>query len=181
VRIFLIRHPPALIEPGVCYGCLDVDCHAPGRCADRLRPRLPAGIAVYSSPLRRALRLARELSPSVRVDARLREIDFGAWEGQRWDDIDRHEIDAWAADVLNFSPPGGESVAALRTRVLDFAASLSDDAVLVTHAGVMRVLAGHWRRLPTVDWLRLEFGFGEEVCFTLTMEKGVPGLLSAEK
>jgi alpha-ribazole phosphatase len=167
VRVFLIRHPPPLIEPGVCYGRLDVDCRDLGRVAADLRFRLPAGLSVYSSPLRRALRLARELSPQapVRVDPRLSEIDFGAWEGRRWDDIAREEIDAWAADVLDFAPPGGESVTALRARALDFAASLEDDAAIVTHAGVMRVLAGHWRRLPVVDWPRLEFGFGEMAHF----------------
>ncbi|MDR2613735.1 MAG: histidine phosphatase family protein [Candidatus Accumulibacter sp.] len=167
MRVFLIRHPPPLIEPGVCYGRLDVDCHAPEPFAALLRARLPAGIAIHSSPLRRALRLARALSPTARVDARLSEIDFGAWEGRRWDEIGEREIGAWAADVLNFAPPGGESVAALRARALDFAASLEDDAALVTHAGVMRVLAGHWRHLPTADWLRLEFGFGEMVRFDL--------------
>jgi alpha-ribazole phosphatase len=167
VRIFLIRHPPPLIEPGVCYGRLDVDCHAPEPFADALRVRLPAGIAIYSSPLRRALRLARALSPAVRVDARLSEMDFGAWEGRRWDEIGKRETGAWAADVLNFVPPGGESVAALRARVLDFAASLEGDAALVTHAGVMRVLAGRWRRLPEADWPRLEFAFGGMVCFDL--------------
>jgi alpha-ribazole phosphatase len=165
VRVFLIRHPPPVIEPGVCYGRLDVDCHDPVRIADGLRARLPAGIAVYSSPLRRALRLARALSLTVRIDARLSEIDFGAWEGRRWDGIAREEIDAWAADLLNFAPPGGESVAALRARALDFAASLADDAALVTHAGVMRILAGHWRRLPMADWPRLEFRFGEMLRF----------------
>ncbi|MDR2787919.1 MAG: histidine phosphatase family protein [Candidatus Accumulibacter sp.] len=161
MQVFLIRHPPPLIEPGVCYGRLDVDCCEPGPFADDLRSRLPADIVVYSSPLRRALRLAWTLSPSVRVDARLSEIDFGEWEGRRWDDIDKREIEAWAADVLNYVPPGGESVAALRARALDFAASLPDHAAIVTHAGVMRVLLGHWRQLPMADSLRLEFAFGE--------------------
>jgi alpha-ribazole phosphatase len=166
VRVFLIRHPPPLIEPGVCYGRLDVDCRDLDRVAADLDSRLPAGLAVYSSPLRRALRLARALSPQapIHVDPRLAEIDFGAWEGRRWDDIARQEIDVWAADVFGVTPPGGESVAALHARALDFAASLPGDAVIVTHAGVMRALVGHWRQLPVVDWLRLEFAFGERVC-----------------
>jgi alpha-ribazole phosphatase len=163
VQLFLIRHPSPVIEHGVCYGRLDVDCHAPELVAGALRPRLPVGIAVYSSPLRRALRLARALSPQtpVRVDPRLSEIDLGAWEGRRWDDIERREIEAWASDISGFAPPGGESVAALRARALGFAAALADDAIVVTHLGVMRVLAGHWRQLPFAAWSRLEFAFGE--------------------
>ena len=165
MQVFLIRHPRPVIEPGVCYGRLDVDCHAPETVAHALRQRLPAGIAVHSSPSQRALRLARELSPHapVHIDPRLSEIDFGAWEGRRWDAIDRREIDAWAADVLGFAPPGGESVAVLQARALDFAASLERDAAIVTHAGVMRALVGYWQQLPAADWSRLEFAFGELV------------------
>jgi alpha-ribazole phosphatase len=176
VRIFLIRHPAPVIDPGICYGRLDVDCRAPEAVARALRPLLPTGVAVHSSPSRRALRLARELSPHapVRIDARLSEIDFGAWEGQRWDALDRREIDAWAADLDGFTPPGGESVAALRARALDFATSLEDDAVAVTHAGVMRALVGHWRQLPTADWSRLEFAFGELVCLDSKREEQRP-------
>lgn len=164
MQICLIRHPPPLVAAGVCYGQLDVDCRDAATYADRLRSLLPPCAPVYASPLRRALTLARALTPDVRVDARLAEIDFGQWEGQRWNDIPRPEIDAWAADVLGYAPPGGESVATLQARVLDFAASLVDPAaVLVTHAGVMRVLLGHWRRLPLTDCLHLEFAFGELV------------------
>jgi alpha-ribazole phosphatase len=176
VRVFLIRHPPPVIEPGICYGRLNVDCHDPEALARALYPRLPAGIAIHSSPSRRALRLAqalaRKLSPqaAIHIDPRLSEIDFGVWEGQHWDAIDRKEIDAWAADVFNFAPPGGESVAALKARALDFAASLKNDAAIITHAGVMRVLVGHWRQLPLSDWSSLEFAFGEPLCLDIYPE-----------
>ena len=173
MQVFLIRHPPPVIEAGVCYGRLDVDCHEPGPVARHLRSHLPPGIAIYSSPLRRALQLAMELSPqaTVRVDPRLGEIDFGAWEGRRWDNIDRREIDAWATDVSGFAPPSGESVASLRKRVLDFATSLEEDAIVVTHTGVMRVLVGYWRQLPMTDWSRLTFAFGELVRLDINREE----------
>jgi broad specificity phosphatase PhoE len=32
--------------------------------------------------------------------------------------------------------------------------------VLVTHAGVIRVLVAHHRRLPTQEWTSLHFDFG---------------------
>jgi broad specificity phosphatase PhoE len=60
-----------------------------------------------------------------------------------------------------------QASAALQTRALDFAASLKNDAAIITHAGVMRVLAGHWRQLPVSDWSALEFAFGELLRFTL--------------
>ena len=77
------------------------------------------------------------------------------------DDIGRDALDAWAADVFNFCPPGGESPASLQQRAIDFAASLSGSRVaLVTHAGIMRALVGHWRQLPLAEWTQLKFEFG---------------------
>lgn len=167
MQVFLIRHPRPLIEPGLCYGRLDVDCEEPQPVAARLQ--LPPDTPIFSSPLRRARRLAEALAVparvEVRLDARLSEIDFGDWEGRRWDDIDRQSIDDWAADVLNFTPPRGESVADLQRRVVDFAAELAatvDGAsvALITHAGVIRALLGHWRGLPVAEWTQLKCDFG---------------------
>lgn len=175
MQIFLIRHPRPVIEAGVCYGRLDVDCDDPLVVADEIRAQLPDGIPVYSSPLQRALKLARALSPAVRVDHRLSEIDFGAWEGRRWDDIARSEIDAWAQDVLGHAPAGGEAVAALQARALDFAVSLNHPSVvIVTHAGVMRALVGHWRQLPVAEWTTLQFGFGELVHLDISRREERP-------
>jgi len=172
VQVFLIRHPRPIVGPGVCYGRLDVDCHPATAVANNLRPLLPSDTQVFSSPLRRARQLAEALSPKVIIDDRLSEIDFGEWEGRRWDDIDRNQLDAWAGDILGFTPPGGESVAALQRRALDFAASLEQsDVAIVTHAGVMRALVGHWRRLPVAEWSQLPFEFGGLV--RLEIEQGV--------
>lgn len=172
MQVFLIRHPRPIVGPGICYGRLDVDCHGAAAVASALKPLLPRGTPVFSSPLRRARQLAEALSPNVMVDERLSEIDFGEWEGRRWDDIDRKQLDAWAGDVLGFTPPGGESVAALQRRALDFAASLEQsDVAIVTHAGVMRALVGHWRGLPVAEWSQLTFEFGGLV--RLGIEQGV--------
>ena len=172
MQVFLIRHPPPQIDAGVCYGRLDVDCADPEPYAAALRRHLPPGTVVISSPLSRARRLAEALSPSVHIDPRLREIDFGAWEGCRWDAIARPEIDAWASDVLGFIPPGGESVAMLHARAVDFAAELGTTAhahvALVSHAGVLRALTGHWRGLAAHEWTQLTFAYGEHVTIDLS-------------
>ena len=161
MQVFLIRHPRPLIEAGVCYGQLDVGSEDPLPVAVRLRPLLPADMPVISSPLQRARRLAEALQPQCRLDARLAEIGFGDWEGRRWDDIDRLLLDAWAADVFHFTPPGGESVALLQARAIDCADSMAGEAVaLVTHSGVMRALLGHWLELPVEEWSQLKFEFG---------------------
>jgi alpha-ribazole phosphatase len=168
MQLFLIRHPRPLIAAGLCYGQLDVDCEDPQPLAEQLALALPAATPVFSSPLRRARRLALALDPQATADARLCEISFGAWEGQPWDSIARPALDAWAADVLNFAPPGGESVADLQRRALDFVAALDmPRAALVTHAGIMRVLVGQARQLPLAQWSQLPFAFGGLVEITL--------------
>ena len=162
MQVFLIRHPKPVIEAGICYGRLDVDAHAPQTVADQIKPLLPADVPVFSSPLRRARQLAEALHPSPVNDQRLCEIDFGDWEGRAWNDIERSLLDAWAADVIGFTPPGGESVASLQQRVIDFATSLEAQpaVALVAHAGVLRALVGHWQKLPVAEWTQLQFDFG---------------------
>ena len=164
MQVFLIRHPRPLIDAGICYGRHDVDAEDPWPVAARIRPLLPRGTPVVSSPLRRARQLAEALDPAARIDARLAEIDFGEWEGKPWQHIDRDALDAWAADILHFTPPGGESVAGLQKRAIDFAASLDGPRVaVVSHAGVLRALIGHWRQLPVAEWTQLKFEFGAVV------------------
>jgi alpha-ribazole phosphatase len=159
--LHLIRHPKPLIDPGICYGRLDIAAEAPEVLAGGLRTILPPGLPVWSSPLRRCAELARCLHAAAQVDARLAEMDFGAWEGRTWDDIPRPELDAWAADVAGYAPPGGESPLALQRRVLAFVDELAvPEAVIVTHAGVIRVLLAHIQSLPPEQWTRLSFPYG---------------------
>lgn len=164
MQVFLIRHPRPLIGAGYCYGRLDVDCEDPQPIAERLRASIPPDTPVITSPLRRARRLSEALAPEARIDERLSEIHFGEWEGQPWDGIDRALLDRWASDVLHFVPPGGESVAQLQTRVIDFATDLCaldiPRVAIVSHAGVMRALIGHLQRLPETEWTQLQFAFG---------------------
>lgn len=159
--LHLIRHPPPRVAPGVCYGRLDVEAENAPAVAAALRAELPPGLPLWSSPLRRCRELAGLLHPAPRVDARLAEIDFGDWEGRTWDEIPRSQLDAWAADVGGFVPPGGESPRQLQARVLDFVAGLTGPAAaLVTHAGVIRVLVAHREGLPPERWCELQFAYG---------------------
>ena len=159
--LHLIRHPKPLVEPGICYGRLDILGENAAAVAAGLRAVLPADLPVWSSPLRRCRELAEHLQAQPMLDARLVEMDFGLWEGRPWDAIPRHELDAWAADVAGYAPPGGESPRQLQLRALDFVAGLDvPEAVIVTHAGVIRTLLAHWQGLPPERWTELVFDYG---------------------
>jgi len=162
MQLFLIRHPRPLIEAGICYGQFDVDCEDPQPVAEQLKRLLPTGTPVISSPLQRARKLALALDSQAQIDERLSEINFGDWEGQPWSNINRADLDAWAADVLDFTPPGGESVTNLQRRAINFVSTLETPRVaLVTHAGILRALIGHYRQLPVSQWTQLKFEFGQ--------------------
>ena len=158
--LHLIRHPQPLIAAGICYGRLDIPAENPAIAAVRLRAALPPDLPLWTSPLQRCRALAAELHPQPQIDERLAEMDFGAWEGRAWDAIPRGELDAWAADVAGYAPPGGESPQAMQRRALEFVAGLQvPEAVVVTHAGVIRTLLAHVQELPPQRWCELDFAY----------------------
>lgn len=143
----LIRHPRPQVAPGICYGQLDLPLvpGEPEHTRAALAGILPAGAVIVSSPLTRCRQLAEALHPGgVRIDPRLMEMHFGAWEGRRWEDIPRAEIDAWADAPADYRPGGAESLGEMAARVADCARSLAAiDApalVLVCHGGTIRLL-----------------------------------------
>lgn len=150
---------------GRCYGRLDLAPRAaePGEIAALRREmawlRRPL---LLSSPARRCQDLARHLGPAPRLEPRLRELDFGTWEGLPWDAVPRAALDAWATDPAGFIPPGGEGMAGFLARLDALAGALrraGRDAVLVTHGGPMRVLPALLRG-ETPDLLAPAPGFG---------------------
>lgn len=158
--LHLIRHPRPDIKAGICYGQLEISAKIEMAEVARLRAELPAGLPLWSSPLQRCRQLAEQLHAQPIIDARLAEMHFGDWEGRRWDDIPRHELDAWAADVVGYAPPGGESPRQLQERARQAIAGINaPEAVVVTHAGVIRALLAHWLDLDDGAWLTVSAAF----------------------
>jgi probable phosphoglycerate mutase len=142
----MVRHGESLANTGRrLSGWSDVPLSERGEEQARaLRPLLVGQefADVWSSDLQRALTTARLAYGEPKIDRRLREMDFGRLEGQRWDEIDETDRDAILAFV-DYSSPGGESIAALRARVIEFVNSLDDGRHLIfSHGGVIRMLTG---------------------------------------
>jgi probable phosphoglycerate mutase len=110
--------------------------------------RLEAIGAFWASPLQRTrqtmelARLAMGLPPRpYRLDARLMELTFGDWEGLTWSEVEAKYPAAAQArerDKWNFTPPAGESYAALAERVALWLDERDGDVFVVAHGGVAR-------------------------------------------
>lgn len=142
--VILLRHTKPHAPEGLCYGRLDL---APAEGfeaqATELARDLPRVSRIVTSPLHRCAVLAQSIATARRLplttEPRLREMDFGAWEGQLWADLPRAELDAWAADLLHARPHGGESVAQLRDRALAaMREHAAPDVLVVTHHGIIK-------------------------------------------
>ncbi len=146
LALTLIRHTRPAVKPGICYGRTDLAlAHTFAEEAEVVLAKLEPAEALVSSPLGRCRVLAERIGSAFHLqpayDRRLQEMDFGAWEGQDWNDIPRTELDAWAADFLHARPHGGESVHAFVARVHEALAELRQDGIsclVVTHAGVIK-------------------------------------------
>lgn len=115
---------------------------------------------VLSSPLRRCRDFAEALAQRhglpLSVDARFREMGFGAWEGRRHEQVRDADPDAYYAffrDAVNHPPPGSEPLdtfyARVRSGLLDaFDAHPEGHILLVCHLGVMRAATALALEMP---------------------------------
>lgn len=84
--------------------------------------------------------------PDYRVDARLKEINFGHWEGFTWAELPDRDPEGYSArlaDPFGWRPRNGESYRDLMERISAWCESLDSNVVVVSHGGVSRVLRGH--------------------------------------
>lgn len=79
------------------------------------------------------------------ADPRFREVDFGSFEMHSYEELkDTAAYQQWlTGDNEANIPPGGESGAQMRQRVLQAFSQLREDTVLVTHGGVIAAIMAH--------------------------------------
>ena len=161
--IYLIRHTRTATETGLCYGQSDVAL-SPGFSEELATlqhklPELTEGCIVFSSPLTRCLQLAETLSANVTTDDRLLELNFGQWEGRRFDAIEPGILRHWADHFVETAPPDGESFTNLCQRIDNFWQELlqepHEQVLIVTHAGTIRALLARVLALPLANAFQL--------------------------
>jgi len=168
----LLRHGDTELGGGL-RGSLD----------DALTPKgweqMRAGVAqqgpwdrLISSPLQRCARFAEELGARlglpVEIERDLRELHFGAWEGQSAAalmETDADDLGRFWSDPYGFTPPDGEPVEQFAERVLAAVSRLQQRyagqrLLLISHGGVMKVLLARARGLPREQLLQIEVAHG---------------------
>lgn len=162
--LILICHGSTDTAAGVCLGQSDPPLSASGftdvqRLAAGWEGRAPRFL--FSSDLRRAQQSAQVFAARFAIeplaDARLREIDFGRWDGRRWHEIVKQDVDHyrhWLDNWVIQEAPDGESFADVLRRTGAWLAALlgstaAEDCVLaLAHAGSIRALLCHALGLP---------------------------------
>lgn len=174
--LHLLRHLPAAGADGRAIGHTDLplaDPAAPSRLAEAWPYEPPNRL--IASPLLRATHTARALGTQwgleIEHEPGLREMDFGAWDGRTWDEIERDDaaaLHAWMGDWTATPAPGGESFADVQARVgawlaeLVDATSSEDDTtvVVVAHAGSIRAVLVQVLGLDPAQAFRLDVHHG---------------------
>ncbi len=156
VKLTLIRHGPTEWNASRRFqGRSDVPLSPQGRIqAEAIAAVLALDKfeRIYSSDLSRALETAAILSATQGVevvnDRRLREFDFGEWEGMTWDEIVAaypHLTGQGSTAAKRYAPEGGESFDQVCHRVgsfLDEVRTREPNAsiAIVTHAGPLHAI-----------------------------------------
>ena len=173
MKIYLIRHGETdWNQAGLLQGQTDIALNAQGleqarEAAERLK-EVPFEIA-FCSPLIRAKRTAETIIGDRKItlttDERLRELNFGPWEG-----VDIRTIkDAASQPFTNpgsyIPPEGAESFAQLYKRSGEFVDQVLlplegtyETVLVVAHGGVNRSILNPVLNIPVDDFWRVHMG-----------------------
>jgi len=166
--IHLVRHGhTALLGRVLCGRMSDIRLDALGcrqilTCAESM---VPTPSAIHTSPQQRTLQsagiLAWYFGLPVEIVPALDEIDFGAWSGHTFHDLDDDPCwKLWNSRRGTSRPPNGESMGSLQQRVVRYLEQLRKDTadatiVVVSHAEPIRAALLHYTDTSLDDFLSI--------------------------
>ena len=175
VRLYYVRHGETDWNRDQRYqGQRDIPLNATGRSQAVRNGRAlavtlakdAAAIDYVASPLLRARETMELMCAELglpprgyRTDDRLREIHYGYWEGELWNELPAKDPQGFAAreaDKWGWRPTGGESYRDLSERVAGWLREIERDAVVAAHGGVMRVIRGLILKLQPAEIFLLD-------------------------
>lgn len=174
--LHFIRHGRAEDVDGLCIGHTDRPLAEAGLTEiEALARRLDThDLPCISSDLARAHASAERLtSGAITLDPRLREMNFGEWDGRSWADLevaDGAQLNEWMSDWTTIRAPGGESFADVVARVQSWLDDLPRDEarlLVVAHAGSIRAAAVVLLELPPSKAFALQVDHAHVTTFSI--------------
>ena len=173
MKIYLVRHGETdWNQAGLLQGQTDIDLNAQGfaqaeEAAERLR-EVPFEIA-FCSPLIRAVHTAEtilgERKISLTTDERLKELNFGPWEGVDIRTIKDASSQPFSNPGSYLPPEGAESFAQLYERSAAFVQQVLlplegnyETVLVVAHGGVNRSILNPIMNIPVSDFWHVHMG-----------------------
>lgn len=172
MQIYLVRHTSVITEKGICYGQTDVDLSDTFLEEARLVKEKLSAVNpenVFTSPLSRCVRLAAFCGYDKAIrDDRLKELNFGDWEGCAWDQTD---LSVWSTDWINPPAPNGESFQDMYHRVASFFDQLKNreyqTVLIFTHGGVITCARVYFQQAEMANAFEWMPTYGEIVRFEM--------------
>ena len=145
MKLFFLRHTSLNVEIDVFYGQTDLDVSDSFEEEVKLIQKKiknfnidTNSIKVYSSPLKRCIKLTNKLTENYIVDERIKEMNLGDWEMKKMSSISKKDKLDWENNLLSFKIPNGESNNEFLKRLKSFLEDIfkfNEDALIVCHAG----------------------------------------------
>jgi alpha-ribazole phosphatase len=169
IRIFLIRHgQTSWNEEGRYQGGSDTSLTPMGIKQAKLASKYLSKVNlsnIYSSSLKRAVDTAGFIQEGRKIEViireNLKEINFGKWEGMKFDEINEKFHDdykSWLEDPYNGSPVGGESFKIVQERAINEINNIigenkdGSNIAVVAHGGIITSLIVYWLKIPVSRW-----------------------------
>lgn len=155
-NIYLIRHAHTTLNGKMLFqgGQTNSELDSIGldqikNSSESINKLLPDNYLLVCSPLIRTKQTAMDLNlhtDNIIYDDRIREIDFGKWEGKSLDSVRKEypiEVKKYYEDDPNIKMPNGESIGILADRmieaIMDYSDRNYDNVVFVTHGNAISI------------------------------------------
>ncbi len=173
MKIFFLRHTSLNVEPDLFYGQTDLDVSSSFEEEVKVIKKKinevikkDGKIKIYSSPLKRCVKLAKKISDNFFLDSRIMELNLGDWEMKPKHSIPKELIENWEQDMMNFTIPNGESNSNFLKRLKEFTDEICKterDTLVVAHAGsingmISNLIEEPFDKLLKNYWEKISYG-----------------------
>lgn len=150
--LYLVRHGHTEVaDDGIVAGFKDVKLSVRGEASLNTLAHTCKELkfdTYYTSDLIRAKQSMELLTNApYTIDERLKELNFGDWEGMSWSTVHNEQPDVlntWSSDWVNNRPPNGETFAELADRCKSWLTerthNIDTTSLIAAHGGSIRAL-----------------------------------------